>query len=89
MIRDFGNGKYSKDICLGERIKSKEVRAQEVEWTMDDFIRGTVNHDPTYIHRDLYEKYGTLRRELKDMFGLEVVCKSSSVWRGEVILCTD
>ena len=65
MIRDFGNGKYSKDVCLGDRAKSREVRAQEVEWTMDDFIKGTVNHDPTYIHRSLYEKYGLYDENLK------------------------
>ena len=65
MIRDFGNGKLSKDVCLGDRVKSRESRAQEVEWTMDDFIRGTVNHDPTYIHRSLYEKYGLYDENLK------------------------
>ena len=65
MIRDFGNGKLSKDACLGDRAKSREVRAQEVEWTMDDFIKGTVNHDPTYIRRDLYEKYGLYDENLK------------------------
>ena len=65
MIRDFGNGKLSKDVCLGERVKSDEINAQEVEWTMDDFIKGTVNHDPTYIHRSLYEKYGLYDENLK------------------------
>lgn len=65
MIRDFGNGKLSKDICLGDRAKSNELRAQEVEWTMDDFIKGTVNHDPTYIHRSLYEKYGLYDENLR------------------------
>lgn len=65
MIRDFGNGKLSKDVCLGERVKCRELKAQEVEWTMDDFIKGTVNHDPTYIHRSLYEKYGLYDENLK------------------------
>lgn len=66
MIRDFGNGKTNRDTCLGEvRSKSEEVGAQEVEWTMDDFIKGTVNHDPTYIHRSLYEKYGLYDENLK------------------------
>ncbi len=65
MIRDFGNGKLSKDICLGDRTKSNELRAQEVEWTMDDFIKGTVNHDPTYIHRSLYDKYGLYDENLR------------------------
>lgn len=64
MIRDFGNGKLSKDVCLGDRV-AKNQHAQEVEWTMDDFIKGTVNHDPTYIHRSLYEKYGLYDENLK------------------------
>jgi len=64
MIRDFGNGKLSKDVCLGDRV-AKNPQAQEVEWTMDDFIKGTVNHDPTYIHRSLYEKYGLYDENLK------------------------
>ena len=65
MIRDFGNGKLSKDVCLGDRAKNRELKAQEVEWTMDDFIKGTVNHDPTYIHRSLYDKYGLYDESLK------------------------
>lgn len=65
MIRDYGNGMLSKDVCLGDRAKSRESRALEVEWTMDDFIKGTVNHDPTYIHRSLYEKYGLYDENLK------------------------
>ena len=65
MIRDYGNGKLNKDVCLGERVKCRELKAQEVEWTMDDFIKGTVNHDPTYIHRSLYEKYGLYDENLK------------------------
>lgn len=64
MIRDFGNGKLSKDVCFGDRV-TKSPQAQEVEWTMDDFIKGTVNHDPTYIHRSLYEKYGLYDENLK------------------------
>jgi len=59
MIRDFGNGKLSRDICKAEG------EAHEVEWTMYDFIKGTVNHDPTYIHRSLYEKYGLYDENLK------------------------
>lgn len=65
MIRDFGNGKYSKDVCLGDRVESHDSRAQEVEWTMDDFIQGTVNHDPTYIRADIYKKYGLYDERLK------------------------
>ena len=66
MIRDFGNGKTHRDVCLGERVNEiKNERVNEVEWTMDDFIKGTVNHDPTYIHRSLYEKYGLYDENLK------------------------
>lgn len=65
MLRDFGNGKTNRDSCLGDRAKSNELRAQEVEWTMDDFIKGTVNHDPTYIYRSLYEKYGLYDENLR------------------------
>ena len=31
---------------------------------MYDFICGTINHDPTYIRRDIYEKYGLYREDL-------------------------
>ena len=63
MIRDYGNGKVSRDICLGDRVE--DAKPHEVEWTMYDFIKGTVNHDPTYIHRSLYEKYGLYDENLK------------------------
>jgi hypothetical protein len=32
---------------------------------MYDFIKGTINHDPTYIRRDIYEKYGLYDESLK------------------------
>ena len=57
MIRNFGNGKLKRDRSGADR-KESDLKPHEVEWTMYDFIRGTVNHDPTYIHRSLYEKYG-------------------------------
>lgn len=66
MLRDFGNGKSHRDTCLGERVKElKHERVNEVEWTMDDFIKGTVNHDPTYIRADLYKNYGLYDETLK------------------------
>ncbi len=58
MIRDYGNQpktvKRNRDCSLGQH-----------EWTMRDFIRGTINHDPTYIRRDLYENYGLYDENLK------------------------
>lgn len=59
MLRDYGNGKLIRDICKADG------KAREIEWTMYDFIKGTVNHDPTYIHRNLYEKYGLYDENLK------------------------
>lgn len=47
--------KHGRDVCLG---------ANHI-WTMDDFIRGTINHDPTYISAKLYEKYGLYDESLK------------------------
>ena len=59
MLRDFGNGKVQRDTTKADG------GAREVEWTMYDFIKGTVNHDPTYMRRDLYEKYGLYDENLK------------------------
>ena len=53
MIRDIPGKKHSTDKCLGQH-----------DWTMYDFICGTINHDPTYIRRDIYEKYGLYRKDL-------------------------
>lgn len=52
MIRDY-DGREKRDVCLGQH-----------EWTMYDFIKGTVNHDPTWISRAMYEKYGLYREDL-------------------------
>lgn len=57
MIRDFGNGKLSRDVGRADRSECSKL-PREVAWTMDDFISGTVNHDPTYIRADLFDKYG-------------------------------
>lgn len=64
MIKQYPDGKRIIDKCLGDRnISTASIR--EIEWTMYDFIRGTINHDPTYIHRSLYEKYGLYDDNLK------------------------
>lgn len=57
MIRDLGNGKLSRDMGTADRKEGSKLSC-EVAWTMNDFIKGTVNHDPTYIRADLFEKYG-------------------------------
>lgn len=66
MIKAYPNGKRVKDTCLGDSKSKKEnLFIRETQWTMYDFIKGTINHDPTYIHRDLYEKYGLYDDTLK------------------------
>lgn len=65
MLRDYGRLGKGKDKSEEIRVKGEKIIAERVEWTMDDFIKGTVNHDPTYIHRSLYEKYGLYDENLK------------------------
>ena len=66
MIKEYPDGKRVKDTCLGNsKTNPREVILHETEWTMYDFIKGTINHDPTYIHRDIYEKYGLYDDTLK------------------------
>lgn len=66
MIKEYPDGKRVKDTCLGDsKTHEKEIVLRETEWTMYDFIKGTINHDPTYIRRDIYEKYGLYDDNLK------------------------
>ena len=64
MIKEYPNGKRITDKCKGDR-NSSTASIREIEWTMYDFIGGTINHNPTYIHRSLYEKYGLYDDNLK------------------------
>ena len=66
MIKEWPDGRRVKDTCLGNRTKKNvDTSIREVDWTMYDFIKGTINHDPTYIRRDIYEKYGLYDDSLK------------------------
>ena len=66
MIKQYPNGKKVKDTSLGDsKTNDREIVIRETEWTMYDFIKGTINHDPTYIHYGLYEKYGLYDDTLK------------------------
>ena len=47
MIKCFPNGK---------KVVDKSFEGREI--TMLGMFKGTLNHDPTYIQRDLFEKYG-------------------------------
>ena len=47
----------------GRRINDKCFAGQEI--TMLGMYSGTLNHDPTYIRRDLFEKYGYYDENLK------------------------
>lgn len=54
MIKCFPNGKKEID---------KSFEGNEI--TMLGFFKGTLNHDPTYVHRDLFKKYGYYDENLK------------------------
>ena len=54
MIKCFSNGRRMVDKCFaGEEV------------TLFGMYTGTLNHDPTYIHRELFEKYGLYDESLK------------------------
>ena len=66
MIKEYPDGRRVKDTCLGDyKTNDRGIVLRETEWTMYDFIKGTINHDPTYIRRDIYEKYGLYDDNLK------------------------
>lgn len=65
MLKDKNNGsKLYQDTGLGNP-HATSTHPLETEWTMNDFYCGTINHNPTYIHRSLYEKYGVYDEQLK------------------------
>jgi hypothetical protein len=66
MIKEYPDGKRVEDRCFGDRgVRKLSDQIRKTEWTMYDFIKGTINHDPTYIRRDFYEKYGLYDDNLK------------------------
>lgn len=66
MIKHNTNGTFVRDLCLGDSYKANTNQiVRQIEWTMNNFIRGTINHNPTYIHCSLYEKYGLYDDSLK------------------------
>ena len=66
MIKEYPDGRRVVDRCFGDRgVRKSSDDIRRTEWTMYDFIRGTINHDPTYIRRDIYEKYGLYDDTLK------------------------
>ena len=54
MVKCFPDGRRMVDKCFA---------GQEI--TMLGMYTGTLNHDPAYIHRDLFEKYGYYDESLK------------------------
>ena len=66
MIKEYPDGKRVEDRCFGDRgVRKLSDQIRKTEWTMYNFIKGTINHDPTYIRRDIYEKYGLYDDSLK------------------------
>lgn len=56
-------GNMVKCFPDGRRWVDKSFEGREI--TMLDMYTGTLNHDPTYIRRDLFEKYGYYDESLK------------------------
>ena len=53
MIKQWPDGRTHRDCCEKGRL------------TMLSFYHGTLNHDPTYIRRNLFEKFGYYNESLK------------------------
>lgn len=56
-------GNMVKCFPDGRRWADKSFEGREI--TMLDMYTGTLNHDPTYIRRDMFEKYGYYDESLK------------------------
>ena len=56
-------GNMVKCFSNGEKLVDKCFAGQEI--TMLGMYTGTLNHDPAYIRRDLFEKYGYYDEDLK------------------------
>ena len=56
-------GNMVKCFPDGHQVVDKSFAGQEI--TMLGMYKGTLNHDPTYIRRDLFEKYGFYDENLK------------------------
>lgn len=67
-LEDAGNpsilyGNMIKDLPNGKHLIDKGFVGQEI--TFLDMYTGTLNHDPAYIHRNLFEKYGYYDENLR------------------------
>ena len=56
MLKDYGEGRVLRDC--GPALRRMGRHEQSIQLTMADFYNGTINHDPTYIRSDLFNKYG-------------------------------
>lgn len=56
-------GNMIKCFPDGRRVVDRSFRGRTI--TMLDMYTGTLNHDPTYIRRDLFDKYGCYDEHLK------------------------
>ncbi len=55
-------GNMIKDSVNGKKIRDKGFAGRKP--TMIDFFHSTLNHDPAYIKRSLFEKFGYYREDL-------------------------
>lgn len=59
---DIMYGNMIKDSINGKKIRDKGFAGRKT--TMIDFFHSTLNHDPAYIKRSLFEKFGYYREDL-------------------------
>ena len=56
-------GNMLKDMPEGALLRDRSFAGQEI--TFLGFFRGTLNHSPTYIRKDLFDEYGLYDENLK------------------------
>lgn len=59
---DILYGNMIKEFANGSRVRDRGFAGEAP--TMYDFIRGTLNHDPVYLRRSLFDRFGYYREDL-------------------------
>lgn len=59
---DILYGNMIKEFANGSRVRDRGFAGEAP--TMYDFIRGTLNHDPVYFRRSLFDRFGYYREDL-------------------------
>lgn len=59
---DILYGNMIKEFANGSRVRDRGFAGEAP--TMYDFIRGTLNHDPVYLRKSLFDRFGYYREDL-------------------------